>query len=59
MVMFQRAIERGELPADIDLELALDLFAAPIYWRLTVRAVEAGPGYLDRLTEMILRALGA
>ncbi|WP_433518891.1 TetR/AcrR family transcriptional regulator [Nonomuraea sp. CA-143628] len=59
MVIFQRAIERGELPADADVDLALDLFAAPIYWRLTVRAVEPGPDYLDRLTEMILRALSA
>jgi AcrR family transcriptional regulator len=57
MVMLQRAIERGELPPDTDLELALDLMAAPLYWRLTVRAVEAGPDYLDKLTEMLLRAI--
>jgi AcrR family transcriptional regulator len=58
-VMFQRAIERGELPADTDLELVMDLFPAPIYWRLTVRAAEAEPDYLDKLTEMLLRAIGA
>jgi AcrR family transcriptional regulator len=57
MAMLQRAIERGELPPDTDLELALDLMAAPLYWRLTVRAVEAGPDYLDKLTEMLLRAI--
>ncbi|MFD0663562.1 TetR-like C-terminal domain-containing protein [Thermocatellispora tengchongensis] len=58
MVMLRRAIERGELPPDTDLELALDLIAAPVYWRLVVRAAEAGPGYLDRLTDMLCHAIG-
>jgi hypothetical protein len=58
IVVFQRAIERGELLPDTDLELALDLIAAPVYWRLTVRAAEAEPGYLDKLTDTIVRALG-
>jgi AcrR family transcriptional regulator len=56
-VIYERAIERGELPADSDLELVLDLVAAPIYWRLIVRGVEAGPGYLDELADMLMRAL--
>ncbi|WP_137147389.1 TetR/AcrR family transcriptional regulator [Mycolicibacterium sp. CR10] len=57
--MFQRAIERGELHPDVDMELALDLLAAPLYWRLVVRAVDVGPGYLDAVTAMMCRALGA
>jgi AcrR family transcriptional regulator len=57
--MFQRAVERGELRADIDLELTLDLFAAAIHWRLTVRAAQAEPGYVDRLIDTILRGIGA
>lgn len=56
---FRRAIDRGELVADLDLELALDLAAAPIYWRLTVRRAPIEPGYLDQLAEYILRALDA
>jgi AcrR family transcriptional regulator len=55
----RRAIDRGELAADLDLEMAADLLAAPIYWRLTVRGSTAEPGYLDTLTEFVLRALGA
>lgn len=54
-----RAIERGELPVDTDIDLALDLLAAPIYWRLTVRRAHADPGYIDTLTTAVLRALGA
>ncbi|MEV5716380.1 TetR/AcrR family transcriptional regulator [Amycolatopsis mediterranei] len=57
--MLRRAIARGELPADLDLEMALDVLAAPIYWRLVVRRAEAEPDYLDRLVEYALRALGA
>ena len=57
--VFHRAVERGELRADTDLELVLDLFAAPIYWRVTVRAAEAEPGYVDKLTDTILRGIGA
>ncbi|WP_279579481.1 TetR/AcrR family transcriptional regulator [Fodinicola feengrottensis] len=55
----RRAIDRGELPADVDLELAADLFAAPMYWRMIVRRGPVEDDYLDRVTEMILRALGA
>lgn len=58
LVMLQRAIERGELDPNTDLELALDLLAAPIYWRLLVRDGQIEPGYLDRLTVLLSRALG-
>jgi hypothetical protein len=57
--MLRRAIARGELPQDLDMELALDVLAAPIYWRLVVRQAEAEPDYRDRLVEYALRALGA
>ncbi|WP_406306727.1 TetR/AcrR family transcriptional regulator [Streptomyces sp. NBC_00885] len=54
-----RAVERGELPADLELELALDLLAAPVYWRLSVRHAQLEPDYFDRLVEHLLRALDA
>ncbi|MGW4058705.1 TetR/AcrR family transcriptional regulator [Amycolatopsis sp. NPDC004747] len=57
--MLRRAIARGELPADLDMEMALDVLAAPIYWRLVVRQAEAEPDYVDRLVAYALRALGA
>jgi AcrR family transcriptional regulator len=55
--MLHRAIDRGELPADTDLEMALDLIAAPMYWRLSVRRAPAEPGYLDHLADVVQRAL--
>ncbi|MET0190117.1 MAG: TetR/AcrR family transcriptional regulator [Pseudonocardia sediminis] len=57
--VLRRGIERGELAPDVDRELALDLLAAPIYWRHSVRRAAAGPEYLDALTDLVLRALGA
>lgn len=54
-----RAVARGELPEDLDVELAIDLLAAPIYWRLSVRNATTDPTYLDNVTTYLLRALGA
>lgn len=55
----ERAIARGELPADTDMELAQDMMAAMVYWRMVVRQAPVEPDYLDRLTDTVLRALGA
>lgn len=55
----RRAVERGELPTDLDVELALDLVAAPIYWRANVRGVPVTAAYLEDLADHLLRALGA
>lgn len=55
--MFTRAVERGELPADTDIELAQDVGAGIIYWRLIVRRVPVPEGYLDEVTEQVLRGL--
>ncbi|MGV0837046.1 TetR/AcrR family transcriptional regulator [Mycolicibacterium thermoresistibile] len=57
--ILRRAIDRGELAPDIDTDIALDLLAAPVYWRLTIRDADAEPGYLDKLTDILMRALGA
>jgi len=57
--MLRRAIDRGELPGDTDLEMALDLLAALIYWRLVVRQASPGPDYLEKVAETILTALKA
>ena len=57
--MITRAIGRGELPADTDVELCLDFLAGPLYWRLTAINSEPGPDYLDRLTDKVVAAFGA
>ncbi|WP_053731803.1 TetR/AcrR family transcriptional regulator [Nocardia sp. NRRL S-836] len=54
-----RAVERGELRADLNVDVALDVLAGPIYWRLVVRHAPVDDRYLDELAEFLLRALGA
>ncbi|BCP53969.1 TetR family transcriptional regulator [Kaistia sp. 32K] len=57
-VVFRQAIARGELAADIDLDLAADLVGSMIYWRLVVTRQPADEAYLHTLVDLILRALG-
>lgn len=59
VVMLRRAIARGELPADLNMEMALDFLPGPLFWRLSVRKVALGAGYEEDLVEFMLRALGA
>lgn len=56
--VFRRATARGELPADVDLDLAADLLGSMIYWRIIVRREPADAFYIRTLTDLILRALG-
>jgi hypothetical protein len=57
--MIVRAIERGELDVDVDIELALDLIPGPLYWRLAVTRAEVPDGHLERLTSGILAGIRA
>ncbi|WP_372572637.1 TetR/AcrR family transcriptional regulator [Ruegeria jejuensis] len=37
MIMLGRAVERGELSKDIDRQMVLDMFIAPLYWHVIVQ----------------------
>jgi AcrR family transcriptional regulator len=56
-VLFERAIDRGELPPDTDVDMAMDLLAGPLYWRLSVMQVEVGDEYCDRLAAHVVFAV--
>lgn len=56
--IFQRAIERGEIAPDADIDLALDVLAGTLYWRQSVLQATAEDDYLDRLTEAVLAVVG-
>ncbi|MEU4343365.1 TetR-like C-terminal domain-containing protein [Nocardia sp. NPDC023852] len=43
----RRAIERGELPHDLNIPHDLDFLAGPLYWQLTASNIPPEPGYLD------------
>lgn len=54
-----RAVLRGELPRDCDMEMALDLMAAPVYYRLLVRKRDLDAAGIERLADGLVAALAA
>ncbi len=54
MVIIDRAIKRGELPADLDLELVVDLINGPIAYRKLLSRQPIDDHYLKRLVEMVV-----
>ena len=54
-----RAVKRGELAAEVDPELAVDLVVGPLYWRLAVSRTELPRGHLRQLAVAAAAALAA
>jgi AcrR family transcriptional regulator len=57
--LVDQAITRGELPADADVGLCLDLLAGPLYWRLIVVQECPDDAYLDRVAGKVAAAMKA
>lgn len=55
---FERAIERGELPADLDLALAIDMVMGPVLLRLLFQSADTSPAALRSIIVAVLPALG-
>src|SRR2546429_1584125 len=53
----RRAIERGELPADTDVPLALEGLIAPLYLRLLITGGELSEDFLVRSVDLLLDGL--
>jgi AcrR family transcriptional regulator len=54
--IIRRAIERGEVADTLNTDLALDVLAGPLYWRLSVVHQPVSDGELVQLAEMIMGA---
>ena len=52
-----RAIKRGELGPDGDLDLAVDLIVGPLYWRLAVSRAPLSAEDLPRMAAVVATAL--
>jgi AcrR family transcriptional regulator len=57
--LLSEAVRRGELPADLDHELALDVLVAPLVFRLLISRATVEDDYLRRLAHAIVAALKA
>lgn len=51
-----RAIERGELPADVDVPATVDLLVGPIYHRVLMTGDPVDDRFIDVLVEHFLRS---
>jgi AcrR family transcriptional regulator len=58
-LLVRRAIERGELPATTDVELALDLLYGPVYHRLLHGHAPLDEPFLQDLVDVVLDGLAA
>lgn len=57
--VLHRGVTRGEIAPGTDVDMALDVIAGPLYWRLAVRRVAVDDAYLHALVEWLLAAMGA
>ncbi|MEE6311679.1 TetR/AcrR family transcriptional regulator [Plantactinospora veratri] len=59
ILLLDRAVGRGELPAEADPDVAVDLIIGPLYWRLAVARTPFPEDYLPRMAAAIAAGLGA
>lgn len=58
VLALQRAIARGEVSAEIDIDFAMHMIQGPLISKRIVDNSDVTPPELDRLLDMTLRALG-
>lgn len=56
-VVLTRAIERGEIPADLDFEVALDLIYGPLYHRLLQGHAPLDDVFVRAIADLVLRGI--
>lgn len=57
--VLEKRIDTGEVDADADIEYALDLLAAPLFWRICGRRQDSDKVLRDNVIRSILRVLTA
>jgi AcrR family transcriptional regulator len=57
VLLIGRAVDRGELPAEADPELAVDLIVGPLYWRLAIARTTLPMEQLSRMAAALAAAL--
>jgi hypothetical protein len=53
--VLRRGVERGDLRADLDLELALDVLGGPLFYRLLVTGGPLDEQLVEGVADLILR----
>ncbi|WP_307857902.1 TetR-like C-terminal domain-containing protein [Actinoplanes auranticolor] len=50
----ERAVARGELPADTDLDAAVDRLVGPVYYRVLVTGQPVTPDFVETLVRSVV-----
>jgi AcrR family transcriptional regulator len=58
-LVLRRGIDRGELPADTDLDLLIDLLVGPLFYRVVFTGQRITPKVVERSIDIVLRGVGA
>ncbi len=58
-LIFARAIERGEIPADTDIEVALDLLYGPVYHRMLHGHAKLTDRFVRAVVELVVAGVSA
>jgi hypothetical protein len=57
--LVRRGVDRGDLRADIDVELVHELLFGPVYYRLLLSGRPLEPGLAERVVDAVLPAFAA
>ncbi|HEV2818089.1 MAG TPA: TetR/AcrR family transcriptional regulator [Allosphingosinicella sp.] len=57
--LLERAVAAGQVRADVDLELALDLIYGPVFYRLMMARAPIDAGFADALLREVLTGIAA
>ncbi|WP_371649095.1 MULTISPECIES: TetR/AcrR family transcriptional regulator [unclassified Streptomyces] len=57
--LFARAVARGELSADTDPALLVDLIAGAVWMRILLRQLPAGEEFVEAVVDAVLQPIGA
>jgi AcrR family transcriptional regulator len=58
-VVLERAVERGELPPDTDIDLVFDLLNGPLFYRTLLSGEPVAEDVLERVIDVVVTGVGA
>jgi Tetracyclin repressor-like, C-terminal domain len=50
----ERAIQRGDLPAEVDEDLLMDLLSSPFFYRIFITGHRVDPDLAEKLIDFVL-----
>ena len=57
-VVIRRAIERGDLRADVDPEIVIDCYVSPIFYRFLITSAPLDVAFASEIVDATMRAFG-